>query len=97
VQIARTHVLDYASKFSPKRYTQPALLACLCLKDVLHMDDRSCEALLASTQALRTALGLNAVPDHPTPWWFSRHRVKQRSLAQALSETVRWFQQSKSS
>jgi hypothetical protein len=92
VQIARTQVPDYASKFAPTRYTQPALLACLCLKEFLHLDDRRCEALLASAQELRTALGLHAVPDHSTRWWFSRHKVKPRLLARALSETVRLFQ-----
>ena len=92
LQIARTQVPDYTSKFAPKRYTQPSLLACLCLKEFLHLDYRSCEALLASAQALRAALGLHAVPDHSTLWWFSRHKVKLRLLARALSETVRLFQ-----
>ena len=46
VQIARTQLRDYASTFAPKRYTPPSLLACLCL------DDRRCEALLASAQEL---------------------------------------------
>ena len=92
VQIARTQMPDYASKFAPRRFTQPSLLACLCLKEFLHMDYRSCEALLASAQELRAALGLHAVPDHSMLWWFSRHKVKPRLLARALSETVRWFQ-----
>jgi hypothetical protein len=48
VQIARSQRPDYASKFAPKRFTQPSLLACLCLKEFLHLDDRSGEALLAS-------------------------------------------------
>jgi hypothetical protein len=33
VQIARTQMSDYANKFAPKRFTQPSLLACLCLKE----------------------------------------------------------------
>jgi hypothetical protein len=92
VQIARTQIPDYASKFAPKRFTQPSLLACLCLKEFLHMDYRSCEALLASAQELRTALGWHAVPDHSILWWCSRHQAKPRLLARALSETVRLFQ-----
>jgi hypothetical protein len=31
VQIARKQLSDYGSKFAPKRYRQPSLLACLCL------------------------------------------------------------------
>jgi Transposase DDE domain len=92
VQIARTPLRDYASTFAPKRYTQPSRLACLCLKEFLHMDHRSCEALLASAQELRAALRLLAVPDHSTRWWFSRHKVKPRLLARVLNETVRLFQ-----
>jgi hypothetical protein len=92
VQIARTQLPDYASKFAPKRYTQPALLACLCLKEYLHVDYRSTEALLASAQELREALGLHAVPDHSMLWWFSRHKVKPGLLARILTETVRLFQ-----
>ena len=49
-------------------------------------------SLLASAQALRAALGLHAVPDHSTLWWFSRHKVKPHWLARVLTEPVRWFQ-----
>jgi Transposase DDE domain len=92
MQIARTQVPDYASPFAPKRYTQPSLLACLCLKEYLHLDYRSAEALLASAHELRAALGLHAVPDHSTLWWFSRHKVKPRLLARLLTASVRLFQ-----
>jgi hypothetical protein len=88
VQIARTQLPDYASKFAPKRYTQPALLACLCLKEYLHVDYRSTEALLASAQELREALGLHAVPDHSMLWWFSRHKVKPGLLARILRRSA---------
>ena len=91
VQIARTQLRDYASTFAPKRYTPPSLLACLCLKEFLRMDYRSCEALLASAQELRVALGLHAVPDHSTWWWFGRYKVKPRLLGRVLTDTVRLF------
>ena len=38
VQIARTRVPDYANTCAPKRYMQPSLLACLSLKEFLHMN-----------------------------------------------------------
>jgi Transposase DDE domain len=91
VQLARTQRQDYASTFAPKRSTPPSRLACLCLKEVLPMDYRSCEALLASAQELRAALGLHAVPDHSTLWWFSRHKVTPRLLERLVTETVRLF------
>jgi hypothetical protein len=92
VPIARTQLPDYANKFAPKRFRQPSLLACLGLKEWLPMDERRCEALWASAQALRAALGLHAVPDQSTRWWCSRHQVKPRLLARSLTETVRLCQ-----
>jgi hypothetical protein len=56
------------------------------------MDERRCEALWASAQALRAALGLHAVPDQSTRWWCSRHQVKPRLLARSLTETFRLCQ-----
>jgi hypothetical protein len=91
VQITRTQLRDHASKFATKRYTQPSLLVCLCLKAFLRMDYRSCEALLASAQELRAALGLHGVPDHSTLWWFGRYKVKPHLLGRMLTATVRLF------
>ena len=92
VQIARQQLPDYASKFAPRRSKQPSLLACLCLKEYLHLDYRGTEALLASAQPLQVALGLPTVPDHAMLWWFSRHKVKPCLLERLLTETVRVFQ-----
>lgn len=66
VQIARKQLSDYGSKFAPKRYRQPSLRTCLCLKEYLHLDYRGTEALLARAQQLQEALGLPTVPDHST-------------------------------
>ena len=90
-QMACNQLPGYVSTCAPKRYTQPSLLACLCLKEYLRLDYRGTEALLASAQQLREALGLPTVPDHSTLWWFSRHKVKPRLLERLLTETVRWF------
>ena len=87
---------DHASKFAPRRYTQPSLLACLCLKEYLHLDYRGTEALLASAHALRAALALRAVPDHSPLWWFQRYKVKPRLLARLLTETVGLFRRHRS-
>jgi hypothetical protein len=91
-QIARKQLPDYGSKFAPKHYRQPSLLACLCLKEYLHLDYRGTEALLASAQQLQEALGLPTVPDHSLLWWFSRHQVTPRRLGRLLTETVRLCQ-----
>ena len=98
LQVARlatrlaAHILPaYRSKFSPKKFTQPSLLACLCLKEYLKLDYRGLEALLVSAAELRAALGLRTVPDHSTLHWFARHQVKPRLLIQVLEAAARLF------
>lgn len=86
------HVLPpYRSKFDPKKFTQPSLLACLCLKEYLKLDYRGVEALLASAAELRAALGLRRVPDHSTLHGFARYRLKPRLLVQVLEAAARLF------
>ena len=48
----------YAHKYSPKKYTQPQLFACLVLKTFLKTDYRGLAAHLADHSDLRAALGL---------------------------------------
>lgn len=102
VQFARlayrlaAHILPpYGSKFAPKKFTQPSLLACLCLKEYLKLDYRGLEALLASAAELRLAMGLRTAPDHSMLHWFARHKVKPRLLTQLLEAAVRLFPQRK--
>jgi hypothetical protein len=58
LQVARQHLPPYGSKYSPKKFTQPSLWACLLVKEYLRMDYRGLEDLLASSAELRAALGL---------------------------------------
>jgi len=86
------HVVPpYSSKFAPKKFTQPSLLACLCLKEYLRLDYRGLEALLAGAAELRAAIGLRRVPDHSTLHWFARYKVKPRLLVQVLEAAARLF------
>ena len=86
------HVLPpYGSKYSPKKFTQPSLLACLCVKEYLRLDYRGLEALLASAAELRAALGLRAVPDHSMLHWFLRHRISPTRLKQVRAASLRLF------
>lgn len=71
-QVASWHLPPYGSKFAPKKFTQPSLLACLLVKEYLRLDYRGLEAVLASAAELRAALGLQAVPDHSMVHWFMR-------------------------
>ena len=90
-RVAAQVLPPYSSKFSPKKFTQPSLLACLCLKEYLKLDYRGLEALLVSAAELRLALGLRQVPDHSMFHWFARHKIRPRLLIQVLQATARLF------
>lgn len=90
-RVASWRLPPYASKFSPKKFTQPSLLACLCLKEYLKLDYRGTEALLAGAAELRAALGLTAVPDHSMLHWFMRHKVMPTLLKQVRAMSLRLF------
>jgi hypothetical protein len=83
---------NHGSKFAPKTYTQPQLLACLLLKEYLRLDYRTTQEMLELSDGLRSALQLSRTPDHSTLWWFARHKLKPALLQAALEETVRCFE-----
>src|SRR5512135_3469809 len=53
-------------KFSPKKFTQPQLLACLVLKEFARLDYRGLAAHLADHPDLCRQIGLKAVPHYTT-------------------------------
>ena len=91
--VARQHLPAYGSKFAPKKFTQPALLATLCVQEYLRLDYRRMEALLASAAELRQALTLTAAPDHSMLHWFARHKVRPAQVQRLLRTTVRLVRQ----
>ncbi len=56
----------YRHKFSPKKFTQPQLMACLVLKEFLGTDYRGLAAHLADHADLCRQVGLKAVPHFTT-------------------------------
>jgi hypothetical protein len=90
-RVASWQLPPYASKFSPKKFSQPSLLACLLVKEYLRLDYRGLEALLVSAAELRAALGLTAVPDHSMAHWFMRHKVTPTLLKRVRTTTLRLF------
>src|SRR4051812_12979431 len=87
--VAKRVVPDRASRFAPRRYCQPQLLACILVKEHLGLDYRTAEELIAASDGLRVVLGLAWVPNHSTLWWFARRRPDPDRLAEALAEMVR--------
>ena len=66
LEVAKAEVPDYSSKFSPRTYTQPQLLALLALREFLKVDYRGLVALLADWSDPRAELGLSRVPNFST-------------------------------
>lgn len=52
----------YSHKFSPKKFTQPQLFACLVLKEFLRLDYRKLAALLRDVPELGATIELKSVP-----------------------------------
>ena len=89
--VAQTRLRAYAHKFSPKKFTQPQLFACLVLKTFLKTDYRGLVAHLADHSDIRDALGLKAVPHFTTPQKASRRLLRQGTARRLFHTTVRRF------
>jgi len=81
----------HGSKYSPQKFTQPSLWACLGVKEDLRQDYRGLEDLWASSAELRAAWGLESVPDPSTFHGFMRHRVTPTLWKAARATTLRLF------
>ena len=57
---------DYTHRYSPKKFTQAQLFACLVLKEFFRMDYRKLEALLVDTPTLCNEIGMSRVPHFTT-------------------------------
>jgi Transposase DDE domain len=87
----RAELPDYSCPKSPRKFTQPQLLACLVVKAYQRQTYQGAADLLAASDALRAALGLTRVPDQSTLCRFADRaagpavidRVLGRVLAQA--------------
>ena len=78
--IGRWALREYAHKFSPKKFTQPQLFACLVLKEFLQLDYRKLAALLADCRDLAAEIDLKTVPHFTTP-----HRFANSSTRPSMS------------
>ena len=89
MEIAQAILPAYRTKFSKHTFTQPQLLAVLCL---MRYEDwtllRKAEVRLAEHGELPDALGLGKVPDHTTLYRFLG-RLDERALVAAVNESVR--------
>jgi hypothetical protein len=79
----------YSHAKSPRRFTQPQLLACLLLRARLKLTYRATSDLLAASDGLRAAIGLGRVPDHSTLQKFAERAVSGNAVDDALGALLR--------
>src|SRR4028119_672101 len=95
VQLARTamsvlkeKIPEFRSKFSKHIFSQPQLLAILCLMRYEDWTFRETEVRLPEHGELRAALELASVPDHTTLYRFMR-RIDEALINEVLGAAAR--------
>jgi transposase len=79
----------YSHKFSPKKFTQPQLLACLVLKKFYKTDYRGIAAQLRDHSDLREILGLKKVPHFTTLQKAAARLLSREAFRALLRSTIR--------
>jgi hypothetical protein len=86
---ARRALPEYAHRYSPKKFTQHQLFACLVLKHFWRTDYRGLAAQLADNPSLMAVLGLQHVPHFTTFQKASRRLLLTAPVRKLLNSTVR--------
>jgi hypothetical protein len=80
---------DYSHVFSPHKFRQPQLFACLVLKEFEKKDYRGVRQLLLDCADLREAIGLKIVPHYTTLQKASRRLLALPHVRKLLANTVK--------
>ena len=88
LQVSRAVLPRYRTRFSKHQFTQPQLLAILCLMRYEDWTFREAEVRLGEHRELRQTLGLVSVPDFTTLYRFLE-RLDDQTIDRAVGETVR--------
>ena len=87
LDVAQATVPRFRTTFSKHQFTQPQLLAILCLMRYEDWTYREAEVRRAEHSELRRALQLRSVPDYTTLYRFLR-RLDEAAITRALNEVV---------
>src|SRR5260370_28882699 len=88
LEVATQVLPPYRTRFSKHQFTQPQLLAVLCLMRYEDWTFREAETRLREHQEFRAALKLREVPDYTTLYRFLRP-LDDVTVERGLGETVR--------
>jgi hypothetical protein len=92
VAVATRTLRPFSHRFSPHRYSQPQLFACLVLKAFFGTDYRGVVQYLSDLSDLRHAVGLRRVPHFTTLQKASARLLARPRARRLLRATVRRFQ-----
>ncbi len=93
MDVATAVLPTYRSRFSKHQFTQPQLLAILCLMRYEDWTFREAEVRLREHSELRVVLRLSRVPDYTTVYRFLR-RLPDDTIESVLGESVRRLRRS---
>src|SRR6202008_788398 len=88
LQVSRAFLPRYRSRFSKHQFTQPQLMAILCLMGYEDWTFREAEVRLSEHRELRQVLGLVSVPGFRTLYRFFQG-LGGPAIDRAVGETVR--------
>lgn len=86
--VAHKALPAYTHRFSPKKYTQPQLVACLVLKEFLGLDYRGIAALLVDTPDLAQEIGLSDIPHFTTLQKASRELLRRAKIEKLMRSVL---------
>ena len=89
LQVGKKAFSKYSHEFSPKRFTQGQLFACLVLKTFMNLDYRGLQAFLLDSPKLSEEIGLVRIPHYTTFQKACRRLLKQNTVPELLQVTVR--------
>jgi len=84
---AKNTLPDYSHQYSPQKFTQPQLVACLVLKEFFTTDYRGITGILEDSSDLRKVLELTEVPHYTTLQKAAKRLLKKRTM-QKLIESI---------
>jgi len=88
MEVGRTVLPPFRTRFSKHQFTQPQLLAILCLMRYEDWTFREAEVRLGEHRELGQTLGLSSVPDFTTLYRFL-DRPEGQTIEGAVGDTVR--------
>ena len=86
--VAKDALSAYSHRFSPKKFTQHQLFACLVLKEFFRTDYRGIVEILADTPNLRDTIGLKEIPHFTTIQKAGQRLLRKAPVQQVLDATV---------